>query len=144
MAAFSQKQKQGVGGEKFGVAKSTIADIWKDCKKISHSVSASESPAFTKNRCIVHHPKFDLLDEACWNWFCQQHSKGAPVSGVLLQEKMHLFFTKLDANLEGFKGSTEWLTKVTESKHPAARRKPCLLMCLLSVISTQGAGKGDS
>ena len=68
-------------------AKSTIADIWKDCKQISDSVSASESLAFTKKRCTIHHAKYDLVDEACWKLFCQQRSKGAPVSGVLLQEK---------------------------------------------------------
>ena len=79
---------QRVVGEKFRVAKSTIAHIWKDRKKISGFVSASESPALAKKRCIVHHATFDLVDEACWKWFCQQRSKGAPVSRVLLQEKV--------------------------------------------------------
>ena len=76
---------QRVIGEKFGAAKPTIADIWKDHQKISDAVSASEAPAFVnKKRCIIRPAKFDLVDEACWKWFCQQRSRGAPVSGVLL------------------------------------------------------------
>ena len=108
---------QRVVGEKFGVAKSTIADIWKDRQKISNTVSASDSPAFAnKKRCIIRHAKFDLVDEACWKWFCQQRSRGAPVSGVLLQEKARSFFVKLypNADPESFKGSTEWLTKFNQ------------------------------
>ena len=85
---------QKVVGEKFGVAKSIVADIWKDRQKISDAVSASESPAFAnKKRCIIRHAKFDLVDEACWKWFCQQRSRGTPVSGVLLQEKKNAHFS---------------------------------------------------
>ena len=100
--------------DKFGVAKSTVADIWKDRKKIADAIASSESPSFSnKKRCIIRHRKFDLVDEACWKWFCQQRSKGAPVSGVLLQEKARSFFAKLypDADPQSFKGSTGWLTK---------------------------------
>ncbi len=80
-------------GEKFGVAKSTVADIWKDRVKLSAATSSSESPAFyCNNSCIVRPPKFQLVDEACWKWFCQQRSKGAPVSGVLLKKKLGVFF----------------------------------------------------
>ena len=107
---------QIVVGEKFGDANSTIADIWKDCKKISDSLTASESPAYAKKRCIVRHAKFDLVDEACWKWFCQQRSKGAPVSCVLLRIKARLFYTKLypDADPEGFKDSMGWLSKFSQ------------------------------
>ena len=86
-------------GAKFGVAKSTVADIWKDRVKLFTATSSSESPTFyCKKRCIVRPPKFQLVDEACWKWFCQQRSKGAPVSGVLLQEKARSFFSKLYPN----------------------------------------------
>ncbi len=101
-------------GEKFGVVKSTVADIWKDRAKLSAAASSSESPAYSyKKRCIVRPPKFQLVDEACWKWFSQQRSKGAPVSGVLLQEKARQFFTKLypDEIPESFKASTGWLSK---------------------------------
>jgi hypothetical protein len=99
--------------EKFGVAKSTVGDIWKDRHKIQDCVSSSESLTFAKKRCIVREPKFDLVDVACWQWFCQQRAKGAPVSGVLLQEKARVFFEKFypDADPETFKGSTGWLRK---------------------------------
>ena len=68
----------------------------KDRRKLSDAISSSELPAFAyKKRCIFRPPKFQLVDEACWKWFCQQWSKGAPVSGVLVQEKAKSFFSKL-------------------------------------------------
>ena len=95
-------------------SQSLLSDIWRDREKITDTVASSESPAFAnKKRCVIRHPKFDLVDEACWKWFCQQRSKGAPVSGVLLQEKARSFFAKLypDADPQSFKGSTGWLSK---------------------------------
>ena len=53
--ALEMGSSQRVVGEKFRVAKATIAHIWKDHKKISDSVSASESPALAK-KCIVPMP----------------------------------------------------------------------------------------
>ena len=114
MWALEKGTSQWVVGDNFGVAKSTITDIWKDRQKIADSIASSESPAFTnRKRCIICHPKFHLVDEACWEWFCQQCSKDAPVSGVLLQEKACSFFTKLHPNNDpqSFKGSTGCLTK---------------------------------
>ena len=105
--AHKKGTSQRLVGDKFGVAKSTITDIWKDRKKIS------ESPAFAnKKHCIIHHPKFHLVDsKACWKWFCLQHFKGAPVSGVLLQEKAHSFFAKLypDDHPQSFRGSNKFV-----------------------------------
>ena len=112
--ALEKGTSQQVVGDKFGVAKSTIANIWKDHKRTADSIAFSESPAFTNKKCyIIRHPKFHLVDEACWMWFCQQRSKGAPVSGALLQEKARSFFAKLhpDADSQSFNGSTGWLTK---------------------------------
>ena len=107
------EKSQRIVAEKFGVAKSTVGDIWKYRQKIEDCVLSSESLVFAKKRCIVRDPKFELVDAACWKWFCQQRSKGAPVSGVLLQEKARVFFAKLylDADPESFKGSTGWLRK---------------------------------
>ena len=82
-------------------------------KKITTAIASSESPALAnKKRCIIRLPKYDFVDEACWKWFCQQRSKGAPVYGVLLQEKARNFFPKLypDADSQSFKGSMGWLT----------------------------------
>ena len=39
---------QRVVGKKFSVAKSTVADIWKDRQKISDSIASSESPSYAK------------------------------------------------------------------------------------------------
>ncbi len=110
------EKSQRVVGEKFGVPKSTVADIWKDRHKIHEAIASSESPALSnKKRCVIRSPKFDLVDEACWSWFCQQRLKGAPVSGVL-QEKSRWFFSKLypDHDTECFKGSTGWLTRFNQ------------------------------
>ena len=109
--ALEKRTSQQVVGGQFGVVKSAITDIWKNRRKRVDSIAPNESPVFaSKKHCIVYHPKFRLVDETCWKWLCQQHSKGAPVFGVLLQEKAHSFFAKLypDADPESFKGGTGW------------------------------------
>ena len=63
----------------------TVGDIWKDRRKIEGRIASSESVDFLTKRCIVCNAKYKLLDKACWTWFCQQYSKGAPAYGVLLQ-----------------------------------------------------------
>ncbi len=87
IAKLQQGKSQRFTAEKFEVAKSTVCDIWKDLQKIQDCVSSSDFPVLAKKRCIVHEPKYELVDSAYWQWFCQQHSKGARVTGVLLQEK---------------------------------------------------------
>ena len=110
--ALENGNSQRVVGVKLGVSKSTVADIWKDRKKISDSIAASELSSYAKKRCIIRAAKYVLVDDACWKWFCRQRSKGAPISGPLMQEKA-LFFRKLyqDADPESFKASTGWLKR---------------------------------
>ena len=49
---------QRLVGEKHGIAKSTVADIWKDREKITTAIASSESPALAnKKRCIIRLPK---------------------------------------------------------------------------------------
>lgn len=111
--ALDNGSSQRVVAENFGVAKSTVADIWKDRQKILDFVSASESCSYAKKRCIIREAKYDLVDEACWKWFSQQRSKGAAVSGPLLMEKALFFFKQLhpNADVESFKASTGWLKR---------------------------------
>ena len=59
----------------------------KDQKKFENFVSQSECPTKAKKKSIVRKAKFEELEKACYLWFSQQHSKGAPVSGPLLKEK---------------------------------------------------------
>ena len=56
---------------------------------------------------------FEKLDKAVYTWFIQQRSKGAPVSGPLLQEKALQMFKILypDKDADSFKGSSGWLHK---------------------------------
>lgn len=75
--ALEKGNAQREFASKFGVAKSTVADNWKDRQKLSNFTLASESCSYTKKRCIIRDPKFDLVDDACWNWFYQQRAKGA-------------------------------------------------------------------
>ena len=66
-----------------------------------------------KKRCIVKEAYFEKLDKALYTWFIQQRSKGAPVSGPLLQEKALQMFKILypDKYADSFKGSSGWLHK---------------------------------
>lgn len=115
MKELNKGVSQRLVGEMFGIPKwSTVGDISKERKKIMDAAASSDYPALSfKKHCIVRPPKFHLVDEACWKWFSQQRSKGAPVSGVLLQEKARSFFPKLypDEDPDCFKASTGWLTK---------------------------------
>ena len=97
----------------FDIPKSTVADVRKVREKIERHVSASDNPSFAKKRCIVKEANFEKLDKAVYNWFIQQRSKGAPVSGPLLQEKALQMF-KIpypDKGADSFKTSSGWLHK---------------------------------
>ena len=97
--------------EIYQTPKSTVGDIWKDREKIERHVSASDCPSFAKKRCIVREAKFEELDKACYTWFMQQRSRGAPVSGPLLKEKALQLFPTIypDKDAESFMASSGWL-----------------------------------
>ena len=97
----------------FDIPKSTVADVWKAREKIERHDSASDNPSFAKMRCIVKEANFEKLDKAVYTWFIQQRSKGAPVSGPLLQEKALQMFKILypDKDVDSFKGTSGWLHK---------------------------------
>ena len=95
----------------FNIPKSTIADIWKQRAKITAHVSSSSCPASVKKRCIVREGQFEQLDKVCYTWLMQQRSKGAPISGPLLQEKVLQLFPTVypHADANSFKASSGWL-----------------------------------
>ena len=78
---LKERKSQQLVGDIHGVPKSTVGDIWKDRGKIDKYASTSDCPTFAKKRCIVREAKFEKLEKACYTWFMQQRSKGAPVSG---------------------------------------------------------------
>ena len=80
VCALQKGNSERVVAERFGVARSTVGDIWKYRQKIEDCISSSESLVYAKKRCVVREPKFELVDSACWKWFCQQRAKGAPVT----------------------------------------------------------------
>ncbi len=58
--ALEKGSSQRVVGERVEVAKSTIADIWKDRKKIIDALGSTESPSFVyKKRCVIRQAKFE-------------------------------------------------------------------------------------
>jgi hypothetical protein len=72
-------------------------------------VSASDC----QERHIVRDANFEKLDQACYLWFLQQRSKGAPISGPLVKEKALQLFLQLypDKTPDSFKASSGWLQK---------------------------------
>lgn len=112
ISELSKGKSQRFVSDSYTVAKSTIADIWKVREKIMLHVAANDNPSFAKKRCIIKQPHFDKLDKACYMWFMQQRSKGAPVSGPVLQEKaLQLFPDLYPDNAESFKASSGWFHK---------------------------------
>ena len=81
-------------------------------------MTASDNPSFAKKRCIVREPRFDKLDQACYLWFQQQRSKGAPVSGPVLQEKSRQL-----SDDGAFNTSSGWLHKFCGWMGIAARKR---------------------
>ena len=75
--------------------KSTVVDIWKARDKIKEHLLISDNPSVLKKRCIVKDAQYEELDKACYIWFMQQRSRGAPVSGPLIQEKALQLFPSI-------------------------------------------------
>ena len=90
-----------------------MSDIWKEREKIQQFVTIDQNPNISKKRCVVRDVHFGELDRACYLWFVQQRTKGAPVSGPLIQEKSLQLFPQLYPHLESdsFKASSGWLQK---------------------------------
>ena len=74
-------------------------------------MSTSDCPTFAKKRCIVREAKFEELEKACYTWFMQQRSKGAPVSGSLLEKALQLFPSIYpESSAQSFVASSGWLS----------------------------------
>ena len=76
IAKVRQGKSQKAVSVRFGVAKSTLGDIWKNKDKIKTHVTARANATFAKRRCIVRDAHFQKLDEACYLWFQQKRAKG--------------------------------------------------------------------
>ena len=85
--------------EKYGIARSTIADIKKSeeklrrCKRRMTELGVKDVKV--KAMKIGAHEK---LDEGLYIWFRKQREKDVPVTGVLLQEKAKLLYQRLYPN----------------------------------------------
>ena len=105
-------RSQQLVSDTYGVPKSTIDDIWKERDKVENYVSTSDCPSVAKKKCIIRKAKFEELKKACFMWFMQQRSKGAPVSGPLLREKALQLFHSIypESSDQSFVASSGWLT----------------------------------
>ena len=110
---ISKGQSQRHASEIFGIPKSTVADVWKLRDKIKDHVFAAEAPEEYAKWRIIRDPHFSQLDRSRYVWFTQQRSRGAPVSGPLLQEKAQQLFPSLYPNDDpsSFKASSGCLDK---------------------------------
>ena len=113
IAELAKGKSQRLVSEIFQIPKSTVNDIWKQREKIQQFITSCVNPTSVKKRCIVKQLLFPEHDQACHLWFMQQRSKGAPVSGPILQEKSLQLFPKLYPQLDlgSFKASSGWLQK---------------------------------
>ena len=104
---------QRVVAEKFRVTKSTVGDIWNYRQKIEDYISRASRWCMQRNAASCVSQNLTLWIRLVGSGFVNSVAKGAPVSGVLLQEKARVFFAKLypDTDPDSFKGSTGWLRK---------------------------------
>ena len=95
IAELLKGKSQRLVSDVFKVSLSTVNDIWRQSEKIEQYITCCDNPTLMKKRCILRQVHFPELDKACHIWFLQQRSKGAPVSGLILQEKSLQLFPKL-------------------------------------------------
>ena len=62
--AIEKGKSQRRVADLFEIAKSTVADIWKDREKLKNFVSTADVPSLAKKKCIVRESQFPLLDDA--------------------------------------------------------------------------------
>ena len=92
--------------------KLTVGDIWKGRENIESYVASTKLPNFAKKKRfgIFQSPKFKKLEKACCMWFLQQRSKGDPLSGTLIQEKVLQLSPSIYPDSEGLSvASSGWL-----------------------------------
>ena len=89
---------------KFGVGRSTVADIVKrkDFYKEQYSKTSN-----LKTQAFHASSKYGELNKILYEWFKQARGKNMPISGPVLQEKALQYAT--DLGLDDFKASTGWL-----------------------------------
>lgn len=93
-----------------GIGVTTIKDWRKNRKNIESYSMTVEGEEGLKNRKMLKKPKFDVLDDALWIWFCQERRKGTPLSGPIIKEKAAILHkTIVGEEGENFSASEGWL-----------------------------------
>ena len=119
IAELQKGKSQRLVSDIFHVSRSTVNDIWRQREKIEQYITCCDNPTLVKKQCIVRQVHFPELDKAYHIWFLQQRSKGAPVSGPILQEKSLQLFPKIypQSDLGEFCASSCWLQKFSSRWH---------------------------
>jgi hypothetical protein len=101
-----EKKLEVVAAVHTGKSQRLVADMFASLLLVKYGRTGTKS-----KRSIVKEPHFGKLDKACYLWFQQQRSKGAPVSRPVLQEKPRQLFSVLypDEDDSSFKASSGWL-----------------------------------
>ena len=84
--------------EKFGIAKSTVANIKKDASKLEAFKKRTIEMGFKKATAKrMRVGEYEKIDEVPYIWFRQQifRELNIPVSGAMLQEKARVLFQRL-------------------------------------------------
>ena len=82
--------------EKYGIARSTIANIKKDALKVEAFKKKSMEMGFWKaTPKTINNGEYEKLDKALYIWFRQQRELNDPVSVALLQEKASVLYERL-------------------------------------------------
>lgn len=93
-----------------GIGVTTIKDWKKNRRNIESYAMTVEGEEALKNIKMLKKPKFDVLDDALWIWFCQERRKGTPLSGPIIKEKAAILHKKIVGDEgENFRASEGWL-----------------------------------
>ena len=102
IAELQKGKSQRLVSDIFHVSRSTVNDIWRQREKIEQYITCCDNLTLVKKRCMIRQVHFPELDKACHIWFLQQRSKGAPVSGPILQEKSTIISENLSSKRSGW------------------------------------------
>ena len=64
-----------------------------------------------KKHCIIQRLNYEDVDKALHLWFLQQRAVGIPISGLLLQTKVKMFYSQFHPDDNKFKASKGYLQR---------------------------------
>ena len=103
--------------ERYGVGRSTVADIKRNASKLEKIKQKTVEMGFKKATFkVMKIGEYEKLDKELYIWFRQQRELNIPVSGILLQEKAKILFERL------YSDSTQTFTVCTDFQWRYSKR----------------------